>query len=135
MWRVLGLSALPEALDSSLKLLGQAGIPCAQVALGASLIRFAIKGQLPTLSTVLALKLLVMPCVVYALAMWVFKLPRPTAEVALIFACMPAGANAFLFASQTQRVINSTSGAVALGTLLSALISTLLIANLRWLVG
>jgi malonate transporter and related proteins len=134
LWRLTG-AALPTALDSSLSLLGQAGIPCAQVALGASLTRFAIKGQVPTLSILLVMKLLVLPAVVYGLAVHVFALPRTAAEVALIFASMPAGANAFLFAERSQRVVHSTSGAVALGTLLGAVTSTLLIAQLRWLVG
>jgi malonate transporter and related proteins len=131
LWRLSGAS-LPGPADSSLALLGQAGIPCAQVALGASLTRFAIKGQVPTLSLVLALKLLAFPAMVYALAVWVFALPKTAAEVALIFASMPAGANAFLFAERTGRVVNSTSGTVALGTLLGAATSSLIIAALRW---
>jgi malonate transporter and related proteins len=129
LWRLSGFT-LPGPLDSSLALLGQAGIPCAQVALGASLTRFAVKGQVPTLSLVVALKLLAFPAIVYVLGFWVFALPKTAAEVALIFAAMPAGANAFLFAERTGRVINSTSGAVALGTLLGAATSSLIIAAL-----
>jgi malonate transporter and related proteins len=131
LWRLSGAS-LPGPLDSTLALLGQAGIPCAQVALGASLTRFAIKGQVPTLSMILVLKLLAFPAMVYILAFWVFALPKTAAEVALIFASMPAGANAFMFAERTGRVVNSTSGAVALGTLLGAATSSLIIAALRW---
>ncbi len=134
LWR-LSAFPMPDAIDSSLALLGQAGIPCAQIALGASLTRFAIKGQVPTLTSVLVLKLLVLPAVVYALAVHVFALPRVAAEVALLFAAMPAGANAFLFAERNGRVVNSASGAVALGTLLAAATSTLLIANLARLFG
>jgi malonate transporter and related proteins len=130
LWRVAGLN-IPQALDSSLALLGQAGIPCAQIALGASLTRFAIKGQLPTLASVLVLKLIALPAAVYVMAVHVFELPRLVVEVALIFAAMPAGANAFLFAERNGRVVNSASGAVALGTLLGAGTSTLLIAALR----
>ena len=129
VWRTTGL-VLPAAIDSSVALMAQAGIPCAQVALGASLTRFAIAGQMPTLTVVLVLKLLVFPVVVYVLAVMIFGLPRPAAEVALILASMPAGANAYLFANRTQRVINSTSGAIALGTLLGAISCTLLIASL-----
>jgi malonate transporter and related proteins len=130
LWHLTG-AALPGGLDGSLALLGQAGVPCAQVALGASLTRFAIKGQVPTLSLILVLKLLVMPALVYLLAYRVFALPRAAAEVALIFAAMPAGANVFLFAQRTGRVVNSTSGAIALGTLLGAATSSLIIAWLR----
>ena len=133
-WRLTGL-AVPPMIDNSVALLAQAGVPCAQVALGASLTRFAIKGQVPTLSLILALKLLAFPLAVYIMAVQIFALPKPAAQVALIFASMPAGANAFLFAERTQRVVNSTSGAVALGTILGAVTVTLLIANLDWLVA
>lgn len=132
LWRLAALP-LPQTIDSSLALLGQAGIPCAQIALGASLTRFAIKGQVPTLTSVLVLKLLVLPSVVYVMAVHVFALPRIAAEVALLFSAMPAGANAFLFAERNGRVVNSASGAVALGTLLAAATSTVLIAALPWL--
>jgi malonate transporter and related proteins len=129
LWRVTGYG-LPQGLDNSLALLAQAGIPCAQVALGASLTRFAVKGQLPTLSLVLLFKLVALPALVYALAV-AFALPRSAAEVAIIMAAMPAGANAFLFAERSGRVVNSTSGAVALGTLLGAMSSTLIITLMR----
>jgi hypothetical protein len=55
------------------------------------------------------------------LALEVLHLPKVAAGVVIIFAAMPAGANAFLFASRYGRVIDSTSGAIALGTLISAL--------------
>ena len=127
LWRLTDLG-LAAGIDSSLALLAQAGVPCAQVALGASLVRFAIKGQLPTLSLVLLGKLVALPVVVYGLAVHVFALPTAAAQVAIIFAAMPAGANAFLFAERAKRVVNSASGAVALGTLVGAATSTIVIA-------
>ncbi len=133
-WRVTG-TPLPNMLDSPVALMAQAGVPCAQVALGASLTRFAIKGQLPTLGAVLVLKLLVFPLLVYVMAVQVFHLPRTAAAVAMVLSSMPAGANAFLFAERTGRVVNSTSGAIALGTLLGAASSTAVIANLDRLLG
>lgn len=116
-WRTtgLGLAPLPE---KTLALLAQAGIPAALVALGTSLAGFAIKGQGPTLSLVLVLKLLVMPALA-ALIGLMLALPPVALGVVIVFAAMPAGANAFLFAAKVERAVNSTSGAVALGTLLS----------------
>jgi predicted permease len=38
----------------------------------------------------------------------------------VLFAAMPTGANAYIFAVQYQRLVNPVSGAVALGTLLAA---------------
>jgi predicted permease len=66
------------------------------------------------------LKLVAMPAIAWALAFWVFRLPPVAAGVVVLFAAMPTGANAYIFATRYQRVVNSTSGAVALGTLLSA---------------
>jgi predicted permease len=40
--------------------------------------------------------------------------------VIVLFAAMPTGANACIFAAQHQRLVNPVSGAVALGTLLAA---------------
>ena len=66
-----------------------------------------------------ALKLLATPAVAFVLV----KLlnPPPTASgVIVLFAAMPTGANAYIFAAQYQRLVNPVSGAVALGTLLAA---------------
>jgi len=130
LWRMTGLGITPS-LDNVLKLLGQAGIPCALVVLGASLVRFAIKGQTGTLSTLLVLKLVVMPAVAWLIAVHWLALPHAAATVAVIFAATPAGANAYLFAERMGRVVNSTSGAVALGTLISAITITALVSMIE----
>ncbi len=48
------------------------------------------------------------------------NLPPVAAGVIVLFAAMPTGANAYIFAVQYQRLVNPVSGAVALGTLLAA---------------
>jgi predicted permease len=118
LWRLAGFGLHP-VVDKVLFLLAQAGVPCALVALGASLVNFQIKGQAPTLTTMCVLKLAVMPAIAWVLAFWVFRLPPVAAGVVVLFASMPTGANAYIFATRYERVVNSTSGAVALGTLLS----------------
>lgn len=128
IWRLTGLG-LPEVIDKSLALLGQAGVPCSLVALGMSLTNFAIKGQGPTLAMVLVLKLLVMPVLV-ALGAWGAGLSPAAAGVAILFAACPSGANAYLFAAKVERAVNSASGAVALGTALSAITTAVVVAVL-----
>ncbi|CUU21597.1 putative permease [Bradyrhizobium sp. JR7.2] len=44
----------------------------------------------------------------------------PPVAAGVLFAAMPTGANAYIFAVQYQRLVNPVSGAVALGTLLAA---------------
>jgi hypothetical protein len=119
LWRLTGLGFDPT-VDRALGLLGQAGVPASLVALGMSLAGFAIKGQAPTLSTVIAIKLVAMPSLA-ALFAYALALPPVAAGVVILFAAMPAGANAFIFANKVDRAVNSASGAVALGTVLSAL--------------
>lgn len=126
-WRVLGLGVW-SPVGKVLDLLAQSSVPCALMALGASLTRFRIDGQMPTLATLCVLKLLVLPAVAWLLAHYVFRLPPMPAAVVVILAAMPAGANAYLFAMRYQKVVNSASGAVALGTILSALTAAVLLA-------
>lgn len=66
-----------------------------------------------------ALKLLAMPAVALVLAK-LLNLPPIVTGVVVLFAAMPTGANAYIFAVQYQRLVNPVSGAVALGTLLAA---------------
>jgi malonate transporter and related proteins len=129
LWHLGGLDLHPLA-DKVLALLGQSGVPCALVALGASLTQFQIKGQAPTLSTMLLLKLVALPAIAWVLAFHVVDLPPVAAAVVVLFSAMPTGANAYLFATRYQRVLNSTSGAVALGTILAAATASALISLL-----
>lgn len=129
LWRTSGL-ALPGALDRLLQLMAQAGVPAALVALGLSLLRFEIKGQVATLASVVALKLIVMPALAWLAATYVFHLDAVARGVVVIMAAVPTGANAFLFATRLGRAVDSTSGAVALGTLLAAGTASLLVAVL-----
>ena len=119
LWRLSGLGFHPIA-EEIITLLGRAGIPCALVSLGLSLVGFRIAGQVPTLSMILLLKILVMPVIAWTVAFHVFELPPIAAGVVTIFAAMPTGANAYLFAARNNLAPHSASGAVALGTLLSA---------------
>ena len=129
-WRLTGLGLHPIA-DQIIKLLGQAAIPAALVALGLSLVTFEIKGQTPTLTLILLLKLTVMPLFAFVLAVEVLALPPVTAAVVVLFAGMPTGANAYLFAARHGRAVNSASGAIALGTLLSVLTATVMVYSLQ----
>lgn len=129
LWRLSGLGLAP-LVDRVLALLGQAAIPASLITLGMSLAAFAIKGQGATLASVIGLKLLLMPALAAALAL-ALDLPPVAAGVAILFAAMPAGANAYLFAAKVERAVNSASGAVALGTILAALTASALVAILR----
>jgi malonate transporter len=118
VWRFTGLGLNP-VVDRTIELLAQAGSPAALIALGITLFRFEVKGEMLSVVAMSALKLLAMPAVAFMLAK-LMNLPPIVASVVVLFAAMPTGANAYIFAVQYQRLVNPVSGAVALGTLLAA---------------
>jgi malonate transporter and related proteins len=118
LWRLTGLGLHP-VVDRTVELLAQAGSPAALIALGINLFRFEVKGEMLSVVVMSALKLLAMPAAAFVLAK-LLGLPPLAAGVVVLFAAMPTGANAYIFAVQYQRLVNPVSGAVALGTLLAA---------------
>jgi predicted permease len=118
VWRIAGLG-VPELADRFLALIGQAAVPSGLFALGMSLATYRIAGQMPTLATIFAMKMLLLPVVVYFLAGWVFNLTPVWVAVATLFAAMPVGANAFLFAIKYDRAVGSVSAAIAVSTVVA----------------
>lgn len=129
-WRALGIGLHPIP-NKMITLLGDAAIPGALVALGLSLTGFQIRGQMATMVVICTLSLIVAPAIAWLVAFHLFSLPPLWAGVAVLFAACPPGANAFLFASQYDAAKNSVSGAVALGTALSAVTVSLVLAILN----
>lgn len=127
VWRLGGIP-LPQVPDKVLQLLAQAGVPAALTALGLTLVKFEIKGQAATLATITALKLAVMPLLAWLIAAKALGLSGVALGVIAIMAAMPTGANAFIFATRRGRAVNSASGAVALGTVLTFVTAAVVIA-------
>ncbi|MDZ4843233.1 MAG: AEC family transporter [Hyphomicrobium aestuarii] len=122
IWRATGLT-LPKTLLSMAETLARAGVPAALVSLGLSLTAFKVAGDTRTVGAMLVLKMLLMPLVAAGLA-YLLQLPPLSAAVVIMMASLPAGANAFLFASQSGHAVNAVSGAVAIGTALSVVTIT-----------
>lgn len=132
VWRFTGLGLNP-VVDKTIGLLAQAGSPAALIALGITLFRFEVKGEMLSVVAMSALKLLAMPAVAFALAK-LLNLPPIVTGVVVLFAAMPTGANAYIFAVQYQRLVNPVSGAVAVGTLLAAVtlpVVVMIVAGLK----
>lgn len=115
LWRLTGLG-IPALLDRLLEILAGAAVPAALFSLGLSLAAYKIKGQTATLSLIVIMKLAIYPVVAFALAVWVFDLPPLWTSILLVFAAMPVGANAYLFATRYERAVNSVSAAIAVST-------------------
>lgn len=129
LWRFTGLG-IPKLADRLLEMIGSAAVPAALFSLGMSLAAYHIKGQTRTLSAIVLLKLAVFPIVAAIMSIWVFALPPLWTAVMILFAAMPVGANAFLFATRYERAVNSVSAAIAISTAIAVVTSA---AILYWL--
>ncbi len=126
LWRLtgLGLNVVP---DKMLSMLADAGVPTALVALGVSLAAYSLRGSWGGMFVLIGLKMLAMPLFVFLLARYAVTLPPLWIKVAVLFAAMPTGANAFLFAQKNDEAVPAVSGAVALGTGFAAVTASILL--------
>jgi malonate transporter and related proteins len=119
-WRFCGLP-YGGAAKSIVESLAAAAIPCALVAMGLALRRYGMQAEPRLTLTISALKLLAHPAAVFILAFKVFSMPPVWAGVAVLFAAMPCGINAYLFADRYKTGVATASSAIAVSTGLSVL--------------
>jgi predicted permease len=128
----LGLHPVPSQIVETL---GSSAIPLALLAMGLTLKRYGITGDLPVAAGVIAVKLVVHPLAVWWLASAAFGLPPVWVGVATLFAASPPGINAYLFAVRYDVGVGAASSAIAIGTVLSALTMAAILVALGLQVG
>ncbi|MBT0959547.1 AEC family transporter [Denitromonas iodatirespirans] len=121
-----GLS-LPKVLLAVITPLGSAAVPCALFALGASMARYKVAGQLAEPLSLVAFKTVVHPALVWLLATPVFGLPDLWAAVATVLAAQPTGITAYLFGQRYQVVVESSATTILLSTGFSAVTLSVLV--------
>ncbi len=126
IWRLTGLGLHPVP-DKMLSMLSDASVPTALVALGVSLAAYSLRGSWGGMFALIGLKMVAMPVFVYLIARYAVTLPPLWIKVAVLFAAMPTGANAFLFAQKNDEAVPAVTGAVALGTGFAAITASLLL--------
>jgi malonate transporter len=126
LWRLTGLGLNPIP-DRMLAMLSDAGVPTALVALGVSLAGYSLRGSWGGMFTLIAMKMILMPALVFTLARYAVTLPPLWIKLAVLFAAMPTGANAFLFSQKNNEAVPAVSGSIALGTGLAAISASVLL--------
>lgn len=126
-WGATGLGLHP-AVERFVALLAGAAAPSALFALGASLAEFRIRGALGESLTIVGLKLLVLPALVWLLATFVFVLPPLWRDVAVVCAAIPTGANVFLLGQRYGLYVRRSATAVLLSTAVSIFTLSLLLS-------
>lgn len=97
-WRITG-APLPDLVMRLVDALAATAGPVALFAMGLSLRRFGISGNVRPALALSALKLFLMPGLVLGLV-WLLGLPPLTAKVAVVVASLPSGINSYLIAVQ-----------------------------------
>lgn len=126
LWRLFGLGLHPVA-DRMLEMLSQASIPSALFALGLSLATYSLRGQWGGVAILIVLKMAIAPLLVYGLLKLMTPIPELWVKVAIIFAAMPTGANAFLFAHKNDEAVAPVSASIAIGTAVAAVTASALL--------
>ena len=126
LWRVTGLGLHP-VFGTMLDMLADASVPTALFALGVSLAGYSLKGSWSGMFALIGLKMVLMPVLVFLMVRYVVSIPPLWGHVAVLFAAMPTGANAFLFSQRNNEATAAVSGAIALGTALAAVSASILL--------
>jgi malonate transporter len=128
-WSFTGLG-LPGPVDTFGRLLGGAAGPSALFALGLvlSAIRLRSAGPLPWANV--AVKLFVHPAVTVVAVFVLVPVHSDWAVVAILMAALPAGANLFVIARQSDTAVEMASAATLIGTVVSVFSVSALIAYL-----
>jgi predicted permease len=124
---VIGISlaatgtAIPEAIDAPLKLIGDMAVPGALIAFGISL-RGAPSpgrgGRAADLALASTLKLVLMPIVAFALGRWAFGMSGLPLLASTMCAALPTAQNVFVYAVRYRAAEPLARDAVATSTLL-----------------
>jgi malonate transporter and related proteins len=129
-WNALRLP-LPAAADEILQTLGQAVVPLCLVLIGMSLAYYGVQGAVASAIWLSALKLLVLPALVLAIAHAGFALSGLPLAVVVMMAALPIGSNALIFAQRYRALEAETTAATVMSTLAFVVTAPLWLAVLQ----
>lgn len=107
---------LPGVAGETMRLLGEASMPVALFAVGGTLARYSIGGQVPHALVLSVIKLILLPVVVWFLADSILHLPTLWTQVITLLAALPGGVTPFLFATRYGAAKNTVTTTIILST-------------------
>ena len=126
-WGLTGAGLAP-VIDKSLAFLGQAATPTALFALGASLTRFSIGGDLRQVAALGVLKLVILPVACFVSAQYVFGLAPLYVAIASLCGAMPTGVTAFVLAMRYELLVARIAASVIVTSAIAWIIAAALLA-------
>jgi predicted permease len=131
-WNLTGLGLHP-VVDETLGALGLAVVPVCLVLIGLTLAQYGLRGHVRGALATAALKLLVLPALVLAVAALGFGLSGLPLAVLVMMAGLPVGTNALIFAQRYDTLQAQATTAIVFSTLVFAGTATLWLGVLAWL--
>ena len=124
---------LPDGLWAAIDMMARAALPAALFGLGAVLVRYGIAANLTETAMIIALRLVIHPCIALFMATQVFQLAPDVTRVVVLTAAMSPGINTYVFANMYNRAKGTAASGVLLGTIIAVFSITLWLALLRGL--
>ena len=112
---------LIEPVDAFTRMMTQAVLPAALFGLGGALNEYRVRENLLLSGTMSAIKLLLLPAIVYVLVIGVFHVDPMIARIAVITAAMPSGINVYVFATSYSRSVDVAASSILITTAMSVL--------------
>jgi malonate transporter and related proteins len=129
---VLGLSRydLPASIDVVLDVIGKLAAPAALLVLGMGLVDYGLRHEWQQSLAICALKLIVQPLAVWALAA-ALGLPPIEQSAVVLLASLAVGANVYLMSVQYETLQGTVASSLVLSTALAAITTPLFLALLK----
>ncbi len=118
---------LPAVIDQTMELIGNAAVPLSLIALGMGLAEYRIREGWRISAAMSALKLVVQPAVVFALAR-ALALPPLETQAIVMLASLPVGANVYLMSRQFDTLGGPVAASLVMSTALAAATTPLILA-------
>jgi malonate transporter len=115
---------LPEAGTAFVTMMAAAVVPAALFGLGGALNEYRLSESWLQASVMTLFKLIIHPLIAYVLMIHVLQVPLELARYGILLAAMPAGINAYVFATYYERGVNVATNTVLISTVLSVLTIT-----------
>ena len=123
---LLGLT-LPGPMDAAAQVMTLVAIPCALLALGASLAGYRLEGQIGPALVLVGIKLIVQPLLAWVLVVPILGLDAPWAPVAVVMAGLPSGAMVYLFGARYEAATEVAASVVVISSGVSVVTLSILL--------
>ncbi|MDH4050918.1 MAG: AEC family transporter [Rubrivivax sp.] len=132
LWNATGFGLHP-VVDETLVALGSAVVPICLVLIGMTLAYYGLQGRARSAVGLAALKLLVLPALVLAVAHWGFGLAGVPLSVVVLMAALPSGSNALIFAQRYATLQSEATATIVISTVAFVGSASLWLGLLAWM--